>query len=122
MYIKKLIANVNIGLLEKSYDKKQKSYIFEDLSELKHYQAKFGGNINVLTQYETKEIHETATHNPLDAGVDDDMPVHSVKYDHTKIEKEYYVLSVSDQAVLRNGFRYIKELVLQNHNYFMYYI
>ena len=42
-----------------------------------------------------------------------------------KIEKKrktakYYIVSVSDQRQLMNGFRYIKELLLQNHNFHMY--
>ena len=32
------------------------------------------------------------------------------------IEKQHYILSISDRAKLRNGFRYIKELLLQQHN------
>ena len=34
-------------------------------------------------------------------------------------ESLYYVLNVSDTSELRNGFRYIKELLLQHHNYKM---
>ena len=36
------------------------------------------------------------------------------------IEKLHYILSISDRAKLRHGFRYIKELLLQHHNYFIY--
>ena len=32
----------------------------------------------------------------------------------------YYVLNVSDKKVLSNGFTYIKELLLQYHNFKMY--
>ena len=32
----------------------------------------------------------------------------------------YYILNLKDQAQLKNGFRYIKELRLQLHNYEMY--
>ena len=35
-------------------------------------------------------------------------------------EKKYYILNVSDSATLKNGFRYIKELLLQHHNFKMY--
>ena len=34
--------------------------------------------------------------------------------------KTYYILNSSDKATLNNGFRYIKELLLQYHNYAMY--
>ena len=30
-YIKKLVANVNIGLLEKCFNKKSRGYLFQDL-------------------------------------------------------------------------------------------
>ena len=33
---------------------------------------------------------------------------------------KYYIVSVSDQRQLVNGFRHIKELLLQNHNFHMY--
>ena len=32
-HIKKLIANVNIGLLEKCFDRKSRGFLFEDLAE-----------------------------------------------------------------------------------------
>ena len=38
-----------------------------------------------------------------------------------KVGNPYYVLNVSKQTTLQNGFRYIKELVLQHHNYKIYY-
>ena len=40
-----------------------------------------------------------------------------------KIQKnkgKYYVLNVADHAFLKNGYRYIKELLLQYHNYRIY--
>ena len=33
---------------------------------------------------------------------------------------KYYIVSISDQRQMTNGFRYIKELLLQNHNFSMY--
>ena len=38
----------------------------------------------------------------------------------TKNKGKYYVLNVTDHAVLKNGYRYIKELLLQYHNYRIY--
>jgi hypothetical protein len=35
-------------------------------------------------------------------------------------EKKYYILNVSDKSNLKNGFRYIKELLLQIHNFKMF--
>ena len=34
--------------------------------------------------------------------------------------KTYYILNISDKATLNNEFRYIKELLLQYHNYAMF--
>ena len=34
--------------------------------------------------------------------------------------KTYYILNISDKAILNNEFRYIKELLLQYHNYAMF--
>jgi hypothetical protein len=39
VYIKKLVANVNIGLLEKCSNKKSTGYRFQDYDECKFYQA-----------------------------------------------------------------------------------
>ena len=36
------------------------------------------------------------------------------------IGNKYYILNISDQVDLTNGFRYIKELLLQHHNYKMF--
>jgi hypothetical protein len=44
-YIKKLIANVNIGLLEKGVNKNNKSEIFDSYNEAKHYQEAYDGRI-----------------------------------------------------------------------------
>ena len=35
-------------------------------------------------------------------------------------ETKYYVLNVSNERCLSNGFWYIKELLLQDHNYRVY--
>ena len=65
--IKKLIANVNFGLLEKSNNKVQKSKIYETLDEAKYYQEQFGGRINILNKFtEEFEIddYDVGTDNP----------------------------------------------------------
>ena len=49
--LKKLIANVNIGLLEKGTKKRQQSYIFNSLNESCSLQADKGGNISVITRH-----------------------------------------------------------------------
>ena len=37
-----------------------------------------------------------------------------------ELDKKYYCLTVSDKATLRNGYIYIKELLLQHHNFKMH--
>ena len=50
--IKKTIANVNIGLLEKGTNKKTKSILFEDLNECKFFQSEFGGQSSSMSTRE----------------------------------------------------------------------
>ena len=95
-YIKKLIANVIIGLLEKGGATDQKSLLFKNLNEAMSYQAEYGGQLHKLSDIE----------------VDDEW-----------IEEEqqkYYVLNLKDTTELKNGFRFIKEMLLQIHNLEMF--
>jgi hypothetical protein len=74
-YIKKLSANVNIGLLEKCFNKKSRGYLFQDRSECQHYQAKMGGTIQVIHKIEDAlEI--------VDLGLDDDTPSQGARETH----------------------------------------
>lgn len=91
-HIKKMIANVNFGLMEKCRNKSQQSFVFKNIHEAQYYQGKYGGKLNVIKQ-------ET---------------------DNEMFIDRYYVLNVSETAVLNNGFRYIKELLLQYHNFNMH--
>jgi hypothetical protein len=133
MYIKKIVYNITIGLLEKSRNKKQKTLIFDTLEECELYQANNGGRINIIKQYEETTTYYKNTYvSDLDCGIDGD-PVCSknledsdeiehigAKIDRVNTGKTYYALTVSDEAKLKNGFRYIKELLVQHHNYFMH--
>ena len=128
--LKKLIANVNYGLLEKSQNTKTKSVVFNSTKEAKHFQVKYGGTLSIMQEYEIKEeeVH-TNYKSDLDEGVnftdDGDDPedtkvVYGKVFKPTRTGKEYTVLTVSDTKAFRNGFRYIKEFLMQNHNYFVY--
>ena len=107
-YIKKLIANVNFGLLEKGGSTDQKSLLFKNLNEALDYQVNYGGRLHKLS--------------------DDGVEVKYIEYSNGSTQKliypvntdNYYILNLKDQAQLKNGFRYIKELLLQLHNYEMY--
>ena len=99
--IKKTIANVNFGLLEKSTNKKQKSISFNSLEEALYYRNIYEGRVFVIEEG-TLEDDEDGTL-------------------FTKYTDKYYILNVTKSRTLTNGFRYIKELLLlQNHNYDMY--
>ena len=95
-YIKKLIANVIIGLLEKGGATDQKSLIFKNLNEAMSYQTEYGGQLHKLSDIE----------------VDDEG------YEEEK--QNYYVLNLKDTIELKNGFRFIKEMLLQIHNLEMF--
>ena len=97
--IKKTIANVNFGLLEKS-TKKQKPISFNSLEEALYYRNIYEGRVFVIEEGALED--------------DDDGNIFA------KYSEKYYILNVSKSRTLTNGFRCIKELLLQNHNYDMY--
>ena len=85
-YCKKLIANVNCGLLEKSNNKAQKSKIFKTLSAARYHQGIYRGKISVLKRF-TEEIVEEV--DPLDFGIVGAETKESV--DWKEDEKKYFV-------------------------------
>ena len=112
---KKTIANTVIGLLGKSINKNTKSKIFTDLATAKHYQAKYGGDITEMKQYQDTT---TQTINPLDHGIDNITL--STLYDHIPTGEKIYILTQTVSADLHNGFLYIAELLLKHHSFLMY--
>eukprot|EP00438_Fugacium_kawagutii_P014503 Skav208988 [mRNA] locus=scaffold395:76378:79443:- [translate_table: standard] len=96
-FIKKIIANVVIGLLEKGQATDQKSIPFKKLHEAVSYREEYGGRLYKLSEVEV-DAEEASE----------------------KVTQDYYVLNVQDRAELRNGFRFIKEMLLQIHNFEMY--
>ena len=54
--VKKLISNVNIGLLEKGTNKSQKSLVFDTLSEALYHQNLYGGRINKISGFYDDEV------------------------------------------------------------------
>ena len=99
--IKKKIANINFGMLEKSNNTAQRSVIFNSLKEACYYQRKHGGRIYALDE-ERHERYEEEEEERIHKG------------------DTYYIFNTTDRKTLVNGFRYIKELLLQYHNYAMY--
>ena len=103
--IQKLIANVNFGLLEKNTNKTHKSYAFDTLKEALYYQNKIGGKINRISGMYFDEI---------------ELPNGETDFVEKEMDRKYYCLTVTDKATLRNGYIYIKELLLQHHNFKMH--
>ena len=100
---KKRIAHITFGMLEKSSNTAQRSYIFNSLREAIHYQRQSGGRIYAIQE-------ETVIY---EVDEDDDK--------ETRTEGETcYTLNVDNKTKLMNGFRFIKELLLQYHNFAMY--
>ena len=56
--LKKEIANVNIGLLEKGVTTAQKSVLFKDLREAQLYQHMYGGKINIIKHFEREDYDD----------------------------------------------------------------
>ena len=106
MKIKKLIANVNFGLLEKSTNTVSRSYAFDSPREALYYQQQVGGKINKVSSFYDDEVDNGNG----DVG----------EYIEKEEVKKYYYLTVSDRTILRNGYIYIKELLLQHHNHKMH--
>ena len=50
--IKKMIGNINFGLLEKQTNTVRKSFVFDKMIDAFYYQEMYNGNINVITQHE----------------------------------------------------------------------
>ena len=98
--IKKMIFNINIGLLEKQSNTVRKSFVFNKMVDAFYYQEIYGGTINVISQFERDEEDELGCRDIIS-------------------QEKHYVLNISDTKALMNGYRYIKEVVLQNHNYAM---
>ena len=108
--IKKKIANINFGMLEKSNNTAQRSVIFNSLKEACYYQRKHGGRIYALEE-------ETCIRKMVDLDEETDE---EEEEDKTTFGETDYVLNTTDRKTLVNGFRYIKELLLQYHNFAMY--
>jgi hypothetical protein len=80
-----------------------------------YYKELYGGSISVLKKL---EVTDSQVCDPLDNGVvGADCVTESTE---AEVEKKYYILTIKRERPLENGFRYIKELLLQVHNFKMY--
>jgi hypothetical protein len=112
---KKMIACINIGLLEKQTNTAKKSIVFSKMVDALYYQEKYGGDINIITDcaYDGNKLIENVVINEEGEEV--------IQYQFPKLvrEEKHYVLNISDTKTLSNGYRFIKELILQHHNFDM---
>jgi hypothetical protein len=74
----------------------KKSIVFSKMVDAFYYQEKYGGDINIVSEFAENVSEED-------------------EVDETK----YYVLHISDTKILKNGYRFIRELILQSHNFDM---
>ena len=108
-YIKKLIGNVNYGLLEKGGSTSYKSIVYNNLKEAVNNQTSHGGRVHKLSY--VKETYEERRN-------EEEFSITGSKYEDEL--KSYYILNLKDKAQLKNGFRWIKEILLQYHNFTMW--
>ena len=113
--LKKTIANCNYGMLEKQINRTQKSNIFDTYEDAKFFQLKYGGDITFIKQYE--ERSEWRTESPLDEGVEGAPMIYTNEMVPTG--RSLFILNLYAEASLTNGFRYIKELLMQRHNFYL---
>ena len=92
---KKKIANIIFGMLEKSTNTAQRSHIFNSLREACHYQRENGGRIYAIQEECDNDGNKTKG-------------------------ETCYILNTTDRKKLVNGFRPMKEMLLQFHNFKMY--
>ena len=109
--ILKTIANITFGLLEKSYKRKTVSRIFDNLREALKHQKNYDGKIYVMDEVALEPVGWKG-----DGYHDED----DREYKQIGRTTKYYIVNVSGERQLINGFRYIKELMLQNHNFSMF--
>ncbi len=56
VYVKKLTGNVNVGLLEKCYNKKSFGFLFQDYEECSDYQAQYAGSTTSIPNMDVSDV------------------------------------------------------------------
>ena len=98
-------------MLEKQFNRTQKSKLCDTYEDAKLFQAEYGGSITFIKQHEEKQ--EWEYDNILDKGVKGIEPVY-----RNTMKPTGKCCYLSAEACLTNGFRYIKELLMQHHNFY----
>ena len=101
-------------MLEKQFNRTQKSKLFDTYEDAKFFQTKYGGDITFIKQYEDRQEWKV---DPLDKGVKGAEVKYSCEMKPTG--RALFVLNLFAEASLNNGFRYIKELLMQHHNFYL---
>ena len=55
---KKYVANIVIGLLEKSQNETNISYLFDNQEDIENYYAKFGGSASIIKRFQDDSYYE----------------------------------------------------------------
>ena len=55
---KKYVANIVIGLLEKSHHETNRSYLFDSQEEIEKYYAKFGGSASIIKRFKDDSYYD----------------------------------------------------------------
>lgn len=101
--LRKFIVNKNLGLIEKSRNKKSISKIFKNYNEAVYYQTKLNrGEIISINEEETTSYEEY-----------DHIEEEIVTTYKTTIKDTVHILHVSEEKELTNGFLPIKELIYE---------
>ena len=114
--LKKTIANCCFGMLEKQTNRAQKSKLFDTYEDAKFFQTTYGGTITEIREYEDHPTVQFKT-SILDIDVDEAELLPHREFKATG--KTLYILNIAAEATLTNGFRYIKELLMQHHNFYL---
>ena len=101
-------VDAGVFFFEKGGATDQKSLLFKNLHEVLDYQVNYGGKLYKLSDVEV-EVEDIEYSNGSSQHIS--YPANT---------DNYYILNLKDRAQLKNGFRYVKELLLQLHNYDMY--
>jgi hypothetical protein len=97
--LQKFILNKIAGLAEKRVNKKSITKVFDDYNEAAYYQSIYGGTIYTMANDKTEKKIEK---DDINGDVETTYIVHGEKF---------YILEITKQADLTNGFRPIKEMI-----------
>ena len=127
-----MIACINIGLLEKQTNTAKKSIVFSKMVDAFYYQETYGGDINIITETTYDRYFNDGYDDDDDADmlIEKDDKGNVIENIENEIDNDipkkigecqckHYVLNISDTKTVMNGYRFIKELILQHHNFDM---